>query len=673
MTTDIDQLCINTIRTLAMDAVQKANSGHPGTPMALAPTAYVLWTQGLRFNPRDPAWPDRDRFILSAGHACMLLYSLLHLTGYDLSLDDLRQFRQWKSRTPGHPEHGLTPGVEATTGPLGQGFGNGVGMAIAERMLAARFNRPEHTIVDHYVYAVCSDGDLMEGVSHEAASLAGHLRLGKLIYLYDDNHITIEGDTRLTFSEDVDRRFQGYGWHTQYVDDANDLPAIAAALARARAETGRPSLIRVRSHIAYPAPHAQDTREAHGSPLGEAEVRLTKERLGWDPDQHFYVPEEARQRFGESIARGRVWQQEWERRFARWAGEFPALAAEWQMALAGRLPPGWQDALPSWTAQDQELATREAGARVINALAPVIPELVGGSGDLAPSTNTLIKDAGYFDAEHPAGRNLAFGVREHGMGAVLNGMALHKGVIPFGATFLIFSDYMRAAIRLAALTDLPVIYVFTHDSIFLGEDGPTHEPIEHYAALRAMPHLTFIRPADANETAHAWAAALENRSGPTALALTRQKLPVLPGSEERARPGVRRGAYILADAEQGTPDIILMGTGSEVQHCVAARALLAAEGIRVRVVSMPSWELFDRQPGAYRETVLPAAVRARLAVEAGVAQGWERYVGAEGGTVSLSDYGASAPFKVLMQEFGFTAEKVAARARELVARPAQRR
>jgi transketolase len=663
-----DQLCINTIRTLAMDAVQKANSGHPGTPMALAPAAYVLWTQFLRHNPRDPLWPNRDRFILSAGHACMLLYSLLHLTGYDLTLDDLRQFRQWNSRTPGHPEHGLTPGVEATTGPLGQGFGNGVGMAIAERMLAARFNRPGHIIVDHSTYVICSDGDLMEGVSHEAASLAGHLQLGKLVYLYDDNHITIEGDTKLTFSEDVDLRFQGYGWHTQYVDDANDLRAIATAIERARAETARPSLIRVRSHIAYPAPHAQDTREAHGAPLGEEEIRLTKQRLGWDPDQHFYVPEEARARYGEAIARGRTWQEEWERRYARWAGEFPDLATDWQAALAGRPKTGWQDALPSWTPQDKELATREASARVINALAPVIPELVGGSGDLAPSTNTLIKEADYFDPQHPGGRNLAFGVREHGMGAILNGMALHKGIVPFGATFLIFSDYMRAAIRLAALTKIPVIYVFTHDSVFLGEDGPTHEPVEHYAALRAMPHLTFIRPADANETAHAWAAALENRSGPTALALTRQKLPVLPGTDQLAREGVRRGAYVLADAEPGKPDLILIGTGSEVQHCVAARTLLAPQGIRARVVSMPSWELFDRQPAAYQEAVLPSAVRARLAVEAGVAQGWERYVGPDGGTVSLSDYGASAPYKVLMQEFGYTPENVAARARDLMAR-----
>jgi transketolase len=662
----LDQLCINTIRTLAMDAVQKANSGHPGTPMALAPVGYVLWTRFLRHNPQNPDWPNRDRFVLSAGHACMLLYSLLHLTGYDLSLEELQRFRQWGSRTPGHPEHGVTRGVEATTGPLGQGFGNGIGMAIVERMLGARFNRPGHNIVDHDIYVICSDGDLMEGISHEAASLAGHLQLGKLIYLYDDNHITIEGDTRITFSEDVDRRFQGYGWHTQAVADANDLNAIADAIARAQAETARPSLIRVRSHIAYPAPHAQDTPAAHGAPLGEEEVRLTKERLGWDPDKHFYVPEDARRRYQLAIERGRAWEEAWQTGFTEWVRAFPELAEEWHAAIGGQLPSGWEEALPSWTDKDKEMATREASGKVINALAPRIPSLVGGSGDLAPSTSTLMKDAAYFEAEQPAGRNLAFGVREHGMGAVLNGMVLHKGVIPFGATFLIFSDYMRPAIRLAALTSLPVIYVFTHDSVFLGEDGPTHEPIEHYATLRAMPNLTFIRPADANETAHAWAAALRNRRGPTALALTRQKLPVLPGTERLAREGVARGAYILAEAEGGKPAVILIGTGSEVQHCVEARKLLARDGIQARVVSMPSWELFEEEPIAYRERVLPTDVRARLAVEAGVAQGWERYVGPAGGTVSLDHYGASAPIQALLKEFGFTAENVAAQARHLI-------
>ncbi len=664
----VDRLCIDTIRTLAMDAVQKANSGHPGTPMALAPAAYVLWTQFLRHNPRNPGWPDRDRFILSAGHASMLLYSLLHLTGYDVTLEELQRFRQWGSRTRGHPEHGVTPGVETTTGPLGQGFGNGVGMAIVERMLAARFNRPGDTIVDHYTYAICSDGDLMEGVSHEAASLAGHLRLGKLIYLYDDNHITIEGDTALTSSEDVDQRFQGYGWHTQFVSDANDLNAIAAAIRRAHAETRRPSLIRLRSHIAYPAPHAQDTKEAHGAPLGDEEVRITKELMGWDPETLFHIPEAARRRFRRAVERGGAWEQEWRRRFAAWAAEFPELAQEWEDALGGGLPSGWKDALPCWSAGDKELATREASGKVINVLAPLIPHLVGGSCDLAPSTNTLIKTSGYFDAEHLAGRNLAFGVREHGAGAVLNGMALHKGVIAYAATFLVFSDYMRPAIRLAALNGLPVIYVFTHDSVFLGEDGPTHQPIEHYATLRAMPQLTFIRPADANETVWAWAAALENRRGPTALALTRQKLPVLPGSAERAKEGVRRGAYVLADSESEIPDVILIATGSEVQHCVEARTILAEEGIRARVVSMPSWELFDMQPLSYQDAVLPREVQARLAVEAGVAQGWDRYVGPAGTTISLSHYGASAPYTVLLKEFGFTAPSVAARARDIVGR-----
>jgi transketolase len=660
-----DQACIDTIRTLAMDAVQQANSGHPGTPMALAPAAYVLWSRFLRHNPRDPQWPDRDRFILSAGHASMLLYSLLHLTGYCLTLDELTGFRQWGSRTPGHPEHGLTPGVETTTGPLGQGFANGVGMAITERMLAARFNRPGHTIVDHYTYAICSDGDLMEGVSQEAASLAGHLRLGKLIYLYDDNHITIEGTTALAFSEDADRRFQGYGWHTQFVADANDTDAIAAAISSARAETQRPSLIRIRSHIAYPAPHAQDTPEAHGAPLGEEEVRLTKERLGRDPGQRFHIPEQARQRCAAAVARGAAWQAEWRERFGAWASAFPELATEWRAAMAGELPASWQQDLPSW-ADGKSLATREASGSVINAVAAQIPHLVGGSCDLAPSTNTLIKTSDYFSAGHRAGRNLAFGVREHAAGAILNGMALHRGVIPFGATFLIFSDYMRPAIRLAAMGGLPVIYVFTHDSVFLGEDGPTHQPIEHYAALRAMPGLTFIRPADANETAAAWAVALENRHGPTALALTRQKLPVLPGTAERAREGVRRGAYVLADADGGTPDILLIGTGSEVQHCLGARDLLAAEGIRARVVSMPSWELFDWQPPSYRETVLPPAPPARLAVEAGVAQGWDRYVGPRGRTITLSHYGASAPYQAIAKKFGFTADAVAAKARQIV-------
>jgi transketolase len=662
---DIDQLCINTIRTLSMDAVQKANSGHPGTPMALAPAAYVLWTRFLRHNPRNPQWPDRDRFILSAGHASMLLYSLLHLTGYDLRLEELRAFRQWGSRTPGHPEQGLTPGVETTTGPLGQGFANGIGMAIVERMLAARFNRPGYEIVDHHTYAICSDGDLMEGVSHEAASLAGHLRLGKLIYLYDDNHITIEGKTELAYTEDVDRRFQAYGWHTQFVADANDLDAIEVALNRARAENDRPSLIRVRSHIAYPAPHAQDTPAAHGAPLSEEEVRLTKERLGWNPDREFEVPEEARVRFRDAIDRGRRWMTDWRKTFDAWAIEFPELARAWEEAQQGQPSSGWQKALPGWAA-GEAVATREAGGTVINGLAEVIAQLVGGSCDLAPSTNTLIKNSAYFDADHPDGRNLAFGVREHAAGAILNGMALHQGVIPFAATFLVFSDYMRPAIRLAAINGLPVIYVFTHDSVFLGEDGPTHQPIEHFASLRAMPGLTLIRPADANETAQAWACAIEDRQRPTALVLTRQKLPVLPGTDRLAQEGVRRGAYILAHSGQDVPDVILIGTGSEVQLCLAAQSVLGRANIHASVVSMPSWELFDKQGYAYRDSVFPPAVRARLAVEAGVSQGWERYVGSEGATISMRRYGASAPYQVLLKEFGFTAEAVAARARDLV-------
>ena len=661
----IDQLCIDTIRTLSMDAVQKANSGHPGTPMALAPAAYVLWTRFLRHNPRNPQWPDRDRFILSAGHASMLLYSLLHLTGYDLRLDELQAFRQWGSRTPGHPEHGLTPGVETTTGPLGQGFANGVGMAIVERMLAARFNRPGHTIVDHTTYAICSDGDLMEGVSQEAASLAGHLRLGKLIYLYDDNHITIEGKTELAFTEDVDRRFQAYGWHTQFVADANDLDAIESAIDRARAEKDRPSLIRLRSHIAYPAPHAQDTPAAHGAPLGEEEVRLTKERLGFDPDRSFEVPEAAQVRFREAIDRGRRLTTDWQKKFSAWAAAFPELARAWGEAQRGQPAAAWQNALPAWST-GEEVATREASGKVINGLAAAVPQLVGGSCDLAPSTNTLIKASTYFDGDHPDGRNLAFGVREHAAGSILNGMALHRGVIPFAATFFIFSDYMRPAIRLAALNGLPVIYVFTHDSVFLGEDGPTHQPIEHLASLRAMPGLTLIRPADANETAQAWACALTNRHGPTALVLTRQKLPVLAGTDRLAGDGVPHGAYILVDAEKAVPDVILIGTGSEVQLCVAAQSILAHDGIHARVVSMPSWELFDQQPVSYRDVVFPPAVGARLAVEAGVSQGWDRYIGADGAMLTMNRYGASAPYKVLLKEFGFTAEAVAARARDLL-------
>jgi len=662
---DLDHLCINTIRTLAMDGVQKANSGHPGMPMGTADMAYVLWTQFLKHNPANPAWPDRDRFILSAGHGSMLLYSLLHLTGYDLPLDELKNFRQWGSRTPGHPEYGLTPGVEMTTGPLGQGFATGVGMAIAERFLAAHFNRPGHTIVDHFTYAIVSDGDLMEGISHEAASLAGHLRLGKLIYLYDDNGITIEGSTDLAFSEDVAARFRAYGWHVQQVD-GYDLAAIAGAIRAAQSETMRPSLIIARTHIGFGSPHKQDTAGVHGSPLGEEELRLTKQNLDWPVEPPFHIPDQALARFRQAVERGRDWETDWQTRFAAYAAAYPELAAEWEMAMSGELPPGWDADLPVFKPEDGPLATRGASGKALNALAPRLPTRIGGSADLAPSNKTYLNGQGDFEADTPGGRNLHFGVREHAMGAILNGLTLHGGVITYGGTFLVFSDYMRPAIRLAAMMELPVIYVFTHDSIGIGEDGPTHQPIEHLAALRAIPGLTVIRPADANETVEAWRVALTHRDGPVALALTRQKLPTLDRARLASADGLARGAYILAEAENGQPEVIIIATGSEVHVALAAQELLAQRGVAARVVNMPSWELFERQPRDYRHAVLPPAITARLAVEAGVAQGWHRYVGPAGDVVSIERFGASAPYKVLWEKFGFTAENVATRALALL-------
>ncbi len=665
---DLDLLCINTIRTLAMDAVQQANSGHPGTPMALAPLAYVLYTRHLRHDPRHPDWPDRDRFILSCGHASMLLYATLHLAGYDLSLEDIRNFRQWGSRTPGHPEHGMTPGVETTTGPLGQGFANGVGMAIAEAHLAARFNRPGHEIVNHWTYAIASDGDLMEGISHEAASLAGHLGLGKLIYFYDDNHITIEGETRLAFSEDVAQRFAGYGWHVQKVADGNDLAALDAAIAGARAETGRPSLVIVRTHIAWGSPNKQDTASAHGAPLGAAEIALTKAAYGWPKEPPFFVPAEAQRHFGRCVERGGSLRGEWERKLAAFEAAFPDLAREWRAALAGELPAGWERALPVFGPQDGSLATRAWSARTLNAVAPTLPTLMGGAGDLAPSTETLIKGSADFAAGHYDERNMHFGIREHAMGAVLNGMALHRGVRPYGATFLIFSDYMRPAIRLAALMEQPVIYVFTHASVGLGEDGPTHQPIEQLAALRAIPGLVVIRPADGPETVEAWRAALERTAGPTALVLSRQKVPVIDRSRYGAADGLRKGAYVLAEASGGAPRLVLIGTGSEVGLCLAARELLERDGVPTRVVSAPSLELFARADAAYRETVLPGAVRARLAVEAAATPGWHRWVGDGGDVLGIDRFGASAPDARIFREFGFTPENVAARARAVLER-----
>jgi transketolase len=657
----LDQLCINTIRMLAADAVQKAKSGHPGMPMGAAAMAHVLWTRFLKHNPGNPTWPDRDRFVLSAGHGCMLQYALLHLTGYDLSLEEIQRFRQWESKTPGHPEYGLTPGVETSTGPLGQGVGNGVGMAIAERWLAAQFNRPGHTLVDHYTYAIVSDGDLMEGVASEAASLAGHLKLGKLIYLYDDNHVSIEGSTDLAFTEDVARRFEAYGWHVQRVADGNDLAAVEAAIRAAQAETTRPSLIQVRTHIGYGSPNRQDSHKAHGEPLGEEEVKLTKERLGWPLEPAFLIPEEARREFRKVLDRGRKWETEWRERLRAYAAAFPQEAARWDMLMDGKLPDGWDADLPTFAPSDPAIATRAASGKVLQVLFSRVPNLMGGSADLAPSTNTYIKEFGEFQAGSYGGRNLRFGVREHAMGAIANGMALHGGLRPFTATFLIFSDYMRPAVRLAALMEIPVIFIFTHDSIGLGEDGPTHQPIEHLMSLRAIPNITVIRPADANETVEAWRVALRNH-GPTCLVLTRQNLPVLDRPGMQAGGGVERGAYVLADPPGGKPQLILIATGSEVTVAMAAQKLLAEKGVGTRVVSMPSWELFDRQPREYRASVLPPDLTARVAIEAGSPLAWYKYVAMDGDIVGMTRFGASAPGKVNFEKFGFTPENVAARA-----------
>jgi transketolase len=660
MQIDLDQLCVNTIRTLSMDGVQKANSGHPGMPMGAADIAYVLWTQFLRHNPADPSWPDRGRFVLSAGHGSMLLYSLLHLTGYDLPLDQLKQFRQWASLTPGHPEYGDTPGVETTTGPLGQGFANGVGLAIAERLLAAEFNRPGFEIVDHFTYAIVSDGDLMEGISHEAASIAGHLGLGKLIYFYDDNNITIEGSTSLTYSEDARERFEAYGWQVQTVDGHNRTALVDAVL-QARADTERPSLVICRTHIGYGSPNKQDTAKAHGEPLGPEEVRLTKEAMGWPVDAQFLIPEEALAHFRQALVQGAKWQGAWEELFARYREAHPQLAAEWERRLAGELPVGWSGGLPSFESGDGPLATRAASGKVMAAIAPSLPELVGGSADLHPSTKTYLSDYPAVARGEYGGRNFHFGIREHAMGSILNGMALHGGLRPYGATFLVFSDYMRPSIRLASLMGLPVIYVFTHDSIFVGEDGPTHQPVEHIASLRIIPGLTLFRPADANETAAAWRAAVEHRAGPVALVLSRQKLSILEAVDAE---GVARGGYVIADADN--PQVLLLASGSEVEVALGAQGLLAEEGIAARVVSMPSWERFESQPQAYKDEVLPREISARVAVEAGVPFGWDRYVGPEGDIVAMNRFGASAPYKVLAEEFGFTAEVVAARAKALL-------
>jgi transketolase len=661
----LDQLSINAVRVLAMDAVQKADSGHPGTPMALAPLAYVLFTRHLRYNPKNPHWMNRDRFVLSAGHASMLLYSVLYLTGYDLSLDDIKQFRQWESKTPGHPEYDYTPGVETTTGPLGQGVGNSVGMAIGEAHLGASFNRGADVIIDHHTYFICSDGDMMEGISHEAASYAGHLKLGKLIGFYDDNHITIEGNTDLTFNDDTAKRFEAYGWHVQCVHDANDLEAIDAAIVTAKEVLYKPSLIIVRSHIGFGSPHKHDTAEAHGSPLGVDEIKLTKEALDYPSQEPFYVAPEALANWRKMTDRGAALEAEWQKKYDAYKAAHPADTAELERRLHGKMLDGWEDLIPTFTVENGNVASRAASGIVINAIAAKVPELIGGSADLATSTNTIVKGAPSMSAEDYAGRNFHFGIREHGMGAVMNGMSCHGGVIPYGATFLIFSDYMRPAVRLACLMKRHVIYVYTHDSIGLGEDGPTHQPIEQLSALRAIPFMTVIRPADASETAEAWRAALK-QVGPVALVLTRQKLAFIDRTKYAAASGLAKGAYVLADSPGGAPQVVLMSTGSEVGLILGAQQKLEAAGIRSRTVSMPSMEFFAAQSQEYRDSVLTPGLK-RVAIEAAHPMSWYKWIGDNGIILGLDHFGASAPAPELFQHFGLTVEKVVEAAQTLVA------
>ena len=677
----LDQKCVNTIRFLAADAIQKANSGHPGMPMGAAPMAYVLWTQHLKHNPSDPKWADRDRFILSAGHGSMLLYALLHLTGYDVPLSELQSFRQWGSKTAGHPENHITPGVEVTTGPLGQGISNAVGMALAEAHLAARFNRPNHTIVDHFTYVIASDGDLMEGVASEACSLAGTLSLGKLIVLFDDNRISLAGSTALTFTEDVKKRFEAYNWHVQRVDDGNDLTAIGAALHSAKDELSRPSLISVRTVIGYGAPNKQGTFSTHGSPLGQEELLAAKKNLGWPTERDFLIPDDALEHFRKAVSEGKTRQAEWEKALSQYAQAFPEPAVEFKRRMDGELPEGWEKDLPAFDADQKSIATRKASETVLQALAPRIPELMGGSADLNPSTFSWLKGFGDFQSPSTSskgvqglvggqwgyeGRNVHFGVREHAMGSITTGMALHGGLIPYTATFLVFSDYMRPPIRLAALSECRAIYIFTHDSIGLGEDGPTHQPIEQLMNLRAVPNLTVIRPADAAETVEAWRVALRNNDGPTALVFTRQGVPVLNRTEYTQAEGLQQGGYVLWESAKDISQMILIGTGSETHIALEAAKRLAAEGIGVRVVSLPSWELFDRQPAEYRDSVLPPDVKARVAVEAGIKLGWEHYVGLEGTVIGMESFGASAPASILYEKFGITAEHVVQAAKDLL-------
>jgi transketolase len=662
----IDELCVDTIRTLAIDAVQKANSGHPGLPLGAAPMAYVLWSRHLKHNPRDPGWPDRDRFVLSAGHGCMLWYCLLYLTGYDLTMEDLKSFRQWGSRTPGHPEYRVTPGVEATTGPLGQGTANAVGMAMAERFLAHRFNRPGHEIVDHRTFAIVSDGDLMEGISNEASSLAGHLGLSRLTFLYDSNLVSLDGPTSMAFTEDVGKRYEAYGWQVLRVEDGNtDIDGIDRALAEGERETRRPTLIIVQTTIGYGSPNKAGTAEAHGSPLGPEEVVLTKKALGWEHEEPFFVPEDALAHFREAVDRGARSQSDWAKRFDAWGAEYPDLAREWRLAAEGKLPDGWDADLPVWKAGEKE-ATRVAAGKALNAIAAKVPWLIGGDADLSVSTNTKLKNEADFDGRTGAGRNVHFGVRELAMAGIANGMAYHGGTRPFVATFFCFSDYMRPSVRLAAVSELPVVFVWTHDSIGLGEDGPTHQPVEHLMSLRAMPGFTIIRPADPNEAREAWRVAMERTEGPVGLVLSRQKLPVFDPARCAPPSGLARGAYVLAEASTGEAKLLLLATGSEVALALEAREKLEAEGVPTRVISMPSWEIFEEQGTGYRDEILPPTVPARLSIEAGSTLGWKRYVGDRGDSVGLDRFGASAPGEVVLAKLGFNVGNVVAKAKALL-------
>jgi transketolase len=664
---NIDQISINTIRFLAVDAIQKANSGHPGMPMGCAPIGYTLFTKYMKHNPANPNWVNRDRFILSAGHGSMLLYSLLHLCGYNLPMEQLKQFRQWGSLTPGHPEHYLTSGVETTTGPLGQGFANAIGIALAEAHTAAVFNKDDIKLIDHYIYGICSDGDLMEGVSHEAASIAGHLGLGKVIFFYDNNSITIDGKTSLAFSEDIGKRFESYNWHVQHIEDVNDLGAIDKAVKAAQLVTDKPSIIVTKTHIGFGSPHKQDTSEAHGSPLGEEEVKLTKKNLGWPEDKQFYIPDEVAENFKKAVPKGVKEEEEWNKLFASYKKKYPEDAAAFEKFWSGDFGDEWISKLPLFEDDGKKLATRSAGSKVINAIAKYLPNLIGGSADLNPSTNTYIKESGAISKGNYSGKNIHFGIREHGMASILNGMALYGGIIPYGATFLVFADYLRPALRLASLSHIKPVLVFTHDSIGLGEDGPTHQPVEHLCALRAIPGVVVIRPADANETSYAWQAAIQHKGSPVCIILTRQGLPVIDQGKYPSAGNLLKGAYILKEASDGKPEIILMASGSEVGVTLKAAEELEAAGTKTRVVSFPSWELFEQQTESYKESVLPSNVKARVSVEAGVKQGWERYTGDNGAAVSIETFGHSAPVNVVMEKYGFTPANISATAKKVLA------